>query len=165
MEMQKHTNRPERVTPWKRAWLLGAMLLLAGCRICADCEDQAYPAYGGAWQRTIRDTGRVGSMFDPAGARAFDLASREQPQDISAQERKRYLEETDGIDRSEDEDLDDESSDADDEQADRLRERQRNLRDRDLDDIENPKEQEQQKKKLDEIDVKVIRGTPAPPSL
>ena len=36
-----------------------------------------YPTYGGAWQRTRRDGGRVGSIFDPAGARTAAVVPRE----------------------------------------------------------------------------------------
>ncbi len=59
--------------------LLLLLLPAGGCRICADCDDLAYPAYGGIWQRTNRDSGRVGSIFDPAGAKKSDLVSRETP--------------------------------------------------------------------------------------
>lgn len=50
------------------------LLSLTGCRICTDCEDEAYPTYGGIWQRTDRFNGRVGSLFAPAGAK-IDRAS------------------------------------------------------------------------------------------
>lgn len=50
--------------------------LFAGCTIPSDCGDLDYPTYGGAWQRTRRDAGRVGSVFDPAGARAAVLTDR-----------------------------------------------------------------------------------------
>jgi len=49
---------------------------LAGCTLCQNCGDLDYPTYGGAWQRTIRDSGRVGSAFDPAGARTATLSAR-----------------------------------------------------------------------------------------
>ncbi|WDQ15737.1 hypothetical protein [Rhodopirellula sp. P2] len=63
-----------------------------GCRLCADCDLDAYPAYGGAWERTLRDTGRVGSVFDPAGARAADLEARTDPEaaDRHIRGRSRY---------------------------------------------------------------------------
>ena len=51
-----------------------------GCRLCADCEMDAYPAYGGAWERTLRETGRVGSVFDPGGVRAADIEARTDPE-------------------------------------------------------------------------------------
>lgn len=150
------------------AFLLSAVLLLGGCRICADCEDAAYPAYGGSWQRTIRNTGRVGSLFDPAGAKAFDLASRDEPDGADQLERERYKARGSGVkDPDElDEESEDESDSIDDSlEEKRLRDREDELRERKLEDIENPKEQEQREKELDEIDVRVIRGAPAPPIL
>jgi hypothetical protein len=54
--------------------------VLAGCTIPSDCGDLDYPTYGGAWQRTRRDSGRVGSLFDPAGARTATLSPRELPE-------------------------------------------------------------------------------------
>lgn len=53
------------------------LLAFSGCRICQDCGDLDYPTYGGAWERTRRDSGRVGSIFDPAGARSATLSDRE----------------------------------------------------------------------------------------
>jgi hypothetical protein len=53
--------------------------MLSGCTIPSDCGDLDYPTYGGAWQRTRRDSGRVGSIFDPAGARAPSLTARDDP--------------------------------------------------------------------------------------
>ncbi len=140
-----------------------ALLLISGCRICADCEDLAYPAYGGAWQRTLRETGRVGSIFDPAGAKAFDLAARNQPEDADQLERLRYKARGGGV--QDPEDLQDaETEDAQDGRQQRnLQDRQNELRDRQLEDIENPLEEEQQQKSLDQIDVRVIPGPPAPP--
>src|SRR5690606_3336616 len=55
--------------------------LLTGCTIPSDCGDLDYPTYGGAWQRTRRDSGRVGSVFDPAGARSATLVQRDQDDD------------------------------------------------------------------------------------
>ena len=146
--------------------LLFVALLVSGCRICADCEDLAYPAYGGAWQRTIRDSGRVGSLFDPAGGRAAELVARDQPVDVVEQERQRYKQrnaDRDDSDDSLDEELDDSADESDDE--DPLKERNDRLKERELDEIENPKEREQRQKQLDEIDVKVIEGKPAPPTI
>ncbi|WP_146598813.1 hypothetical protein [Novipirellula aureliae] len=59
--------------------VFSAVCPLMGCRICADCEDLAYPAYGGAWQRTNRESGRVASIFDPGGAKNPQLVSRDTP--------------------------------------------------------------------------------------
>lgn len=56
--------------------LAGMLAIGSGCRLCCDLEDQDYPAYGGAWERTNRSSGRVGSLFDPGGARASALAPR-----------------------------------------------------------------------------------------
>ncbi|MFG0254621.1 MAG: hypothetical protein ACF787_05930, partial [Rhodopirellula sp. JB053] len=57
------------------AVLAGPVLVSSGgCRLCADCDLESYPSYGGAWQRTLRDSGRVGSIFDPGGSRASDLS-------------------------------------------------------------------------------------------
>jgi len=157
----------ERPRSGERSYVILAVLLmvssLTGCRICADCEDRAYPTYGGLWQRTIRDHGRVGSLFDPAGGLTFDLAARNAPPGADELEREKYR---DRSDISDPEDLDDEVQDREgqrDEQG--LRERQENLRDRDLDEIEVPDEQERRDKELDEIDVRIIRGTPNPPVL
>jgi hypothetical protein len=50
---------------------------LTGCTICQDCGDLDYPTYGGAWERTRRDSGRVGSVFDPAGVRVAALSPRD----------------------------------------------------------------------------------------
>ncbi len=60
--------------------LLPTTLLSTGCTIPSDCGDMDYPTYGGAWQRTRRDSGRVGSVFDPAGARTATLSPRELPE-------------------------------------------------------------------------------------
>lgn len=56
-----------------------ALCFSSGCRLCCDREDPAYAAYGGLWERTERNSGRVGSLFDPAGARVADLTDREAP--------------------------------------------------------------------------------------
>ncbi len=44
---------------------LGLLVASAGCSICQGPDDYGYPAYGGRWQRTNRDYGRVGSRFTP----------------------------------------------------------------------------------------------------
>jgi hypothetical protein len=36
--------------------------------MCSDCNLESYSAYGGRWQRTDRNAGRVASVFAPAGA-------------------------------------------------------------------------------------------------
>ncbi len=60
-----------------------------GCRLCGDCHELAYPTYGGAWERTRRDSGRVGSIFDPAGGRSPELEDRETPRSPDQWERLR----------------------------------------------------------------------------
>ncbi len=95
------------------SWLLalGCLFVLmpsGGCRLCLDSEDLAYPAYGGAWQRTRREEGRVGSLFDPAGARAATLVSRDEPGTVDEIYRQRQSE---NDTRSED-DADEQSDDA-----------------------------------------------------
>lgn len=53
-------------------------VVCSGCRICASPDLDSYTTYGGAWERTDRDHGRVGSVFDPAGVRvAGELVSTE----------------------------------------------------------------------------------------
>ena len=47
-----------------------AMLVLAGltgCAMCDNSQDGTYPAFGGKWQRDNPSSGRVASLFDPAG--------------------------------------------------------------------------------------------------
>lgn len=57
---------------------LATCLTATGCRLCCDSEDAAYAAYGGAWQRTQRNTGRVGSLSEPAGVRVDNLSPRDE---------------------------------------------------------------------------------------
>lgn len=69
----------DRVSRRLAAAMLVSITLASGtgCRLCCDLEDAAYSAYGGAWERTNRESGRVGSLFDPAGAKVADLAPRD----------------------------------------------------------------------------------------
>ncbi len=148
--------------------LFSVISMVTGCRICADCEDLAYPAYGGVWQRTIRDSGRVGSLFDPAGAKSFDLASREQPEAADQLERKRNKAKGGGVNDPEEAGEGDKDLQQDQEQDQSkgsLKDLENEFRDKDLDDIENPKEKEQQERELDEIDVRILKGDSAPPVL
>lgn len=57
----------ESAKPIRFIGLASILLLATGCTICADCDLDSYNAYGGRWQRTDRDAGRVGSLFHPAG--------------------------------------------------------------------------------------------------
>lgn len=71
---------PSRLNPQPIAFTWLAVMFAAtftGCTLCQDCGDLDYPTYGGAWQRTRRDSGRVGSIFDPAGARTATLSDRD----------------------------------------------------------------------------------------
>ncbi|MCA9135697.1 MAG: hypothetical protein KDB00_03035 [Planctomycetales bacterium] len=61
--------------------VVGVIVSGSGCRLCCDLEDRDYPAYGGAWERTSRSSGRVGSLFDPGGARSSQLSPRDQAGD------------------------------------------------------------------------------------
>ena len=51
----------------------------------------------GAWERTVRDTGRVGSIFEPAGGLASNLVSRDDPEDPDELERRRQQERSGGV--------------------------------------------------------------------
>ncbi|SMP75297.1 hypothetical protein SAMN06265222_1195 [Neorhodopirellula lusitana] len=123
------------------------LVSLAGCRLCADCDLDSYPSYGGAWQRTQRDSGRVGSIFDPGGSRVADLSQK-----ITAEQAENDLYSGDSAnggstgsgdassaDRSSNEGTDEEPSDnfnersLDDDQQ--LRDMENRLRDLDLQDI------------------------------
>lgn len=54
--------------------LLAAALVLglSGCSMCCAPFDYDYPYSGGAWVRDNPTSGRVGSVFDPAGYKAID---------------------------------------------------------------------------------------------
>lgn len=141
------------------------ILPLTGCRICTSTEDLAYPSYGGAWQRTIRDSGRVGSIFDPAGARASALVSREDPITPDEIERnRRDAESTDEDDPElEDESPDDEPMDdgdgIDGDDSDDVEEKSQEERDAEIEKLK----EKLRDQKLDEV--KVIPGDPLPPLL
>jgi hypothetical protein len=126
-----------------------------GCRICADCEDLEYPAYGGAWQRTLRNSGRVGSVFDPGGAKSAQLVDKTTPEDPDQIERNRQEAKD-----SDDLESDPERSQEGDDEAEResLRDREKELREKGLDDIESDAEEELRSKELDDIEVRIIPG-------
>jgi hypothetical protein len=119
---------------------------LSGCRICNNTEDLAYPSYGGAWERTIRDSGRVGSLFDPAGAKTSTLNPKDAAVTQDELERGRRAEE-DAAEPSaptddpteealpEDDDSGDEPKFGEDEVDEDLKKRMDKLRDQDLDDV------------------------------
>ncbi|TWU48779.1 hypothetical protein Poly51_46820 [Rubripirellula tenax] len=144
---------------------LTALVLLAaipagGCRICADCEDLAYPAYGGAWQRTEREKGRVGSVFDPGGAKLASLIDREgpdQPDEIIRRLETERSGDSDLDPGMDDEDGDSDAADDSSTKDSRAKEADR-LKDRKLEDIEDENEDELRKKSLDDIEVRIIPG-------
>ena len=135
---------------------------VAGCRICADCEDLAYPAYGGAWQRTNRDSGRVGSVFDPAGGKAPELVDRDDPLSADTMERKRQIERGGGYKELSPLDDGGKSEEAEEPGVDPGNE----LRNRKLEDIpESEREEELRKKNLGDINVRLIPAPPEPSEL
>ena len=83
--------------------LISSLLPVGGCRICSDCEDMDYPAYGGSWQRTLRNEGRVGSVFAPAGGKTGELIDRDVPPDPVELERQRQEEKENLFDTDADE--------------------------------------------------------------
>ena len=72
-----HANHPVSRTIFGLLLTTALVTTSSGCRLCCDSEDVAYGAYGGAWERTHRDSGRVGSLFDPGGARVSNLSPRD----------------------------------------------------------------------------------------
>ncbi|KAA1262406.1 hypothetical protein LF1_49700 [Rubripirellula obstinata] len=138
--------------------LIAMTLPFGGCRICADCEDLDYPAYGGAWQRTLRQSGRVGSVFDPGGAKAATLVDKTTPDEPDEIERSRQEA------RDNDDDLDPDERDADDEddsdeKSESMKDREEKLRQQELDDIESEEEESELRKKgLDDIEVRIVPG-------
>ena len=158
-------DRTKTMQCLRRILMLAGLMVFGGCRICADCEDLAYPAYGGVWHRTIRDSGRVGSLFDPAGGLAYDLASRDQPESADELERRRYemRDDDDDSEKPEEDEPAEIVPTTPEEEEDRLRQRQEELRDRKLEDIEVPEDQFD--KQLEEINRRVIPGEPTPPIL
>jgi hypothetical protein len=62
-------------------WLAALMTIVAasGCSICCTPFDDAYPTYGGKWERTDRFRGRVGSAFEPAGPTPVDETVLHEP--------------------------------------------------------------------------------------
>ena len=144
--------------------LIAFTITFGGCRICADCEDLDYPAYGGAWQRTLRQSGRVGSVFDPGGAKAATLVDKTTPEDPDQIERRRQEadDRDDGPDTDEldDDESTDESSDesTDDREPESMKEREKKLREQGLDDIESDPESKLRDQDLDDIEVRIIPG-------
>jgi hypothetical protein len=59
--------------------LAGVVPLFAGCTMCSSCDDYNYSAFGGAWQRTDMQHGRVGSAFTAAGVKVLDTGPELRP--------------------------------------------------------------------------------------
>jgi hypothetical protein len=155
-------------TKQQRRIVIGMLILaltsVTGCRICADCEDLAYPAYGGAWQRTSRDSGRVGSLFDPGGAKSSELVPRDAPPKPDELERQRQEEEGDkAYDPDRDRERQESQPETDDEGD--FESKADELRDRKLEDIEEEKEDELRERDLDDINIRLIPDQPMPPVL
>ena len=134
-------------------FLAGALLLpMLGCRICLDTHDLDYPTYGGAWQRTTQDSGRVGSLFDPAGGKIASLVDRNDPPTPDLMERMKHS--GDGSSSPSDDPAVDES-------AEMMKEIDptEELMNRELDDITEEKERELKDRQLDEIEIRVKRRT------
>jgi hypothetical protein len=58
-----------------------AVLVLAGttgCAMCDNAQDWTYAAFGGKWQRDNPSSGRVASLFDPAGGQVTEQQVSEQ---------------------------------------------------------------------------------------
>ena len=54
------------------------ILVLAGttgCAMCDNAQDWTYSAFGGKWQRDNPHSGRVASLFDPAGGQVMEQGS------------------------------------------------------------------------------------------
>ena len=62
--------------PWVAMLVLAAS---AGCAMCDNSQDCTYPAFGGKWQRDNPYSGRVASLFDPAGHRMVAPAALAAP--------------------------------------------------------------------------------------
>ena len=91
--------RSARAARWARAVLVLAFALATtGCQLCADCDEQAYAAYGGVWQRLQREDGRVGSVFNPAGGKVPRLVERDEPLEPDELDRRRRAERLEGDD-------------------------------------------------------------------
>jgi hypothetical protein len=121
----------------------------SGCRLCCDSEDAAYPAYGGVWERTDRDSGRVGSLFDPGGARQSSLSTKESADQY--QDALRRMGPMNGEESEDDQGEDDPSRDAPEQKKF---------------DSESEEEFQQRRKKIERmLNTSVIPGEPLPPSL
>ena len=73
--------------------ICGAVASSSGCLTCCAPNYEMFPAYGGAWERTNRTHGRVGSIFEPAGVLvAQNAATATEPEELQPTEPERKLE-------------------------------------------------------------------------
>jgi hypothetical protein len=49
-----------------------ALILTSGCAMCSNCDDDAYSAFVGRWERLDPCYGRVGSAFTPEVGQLVD---------------------------------------------------------------------------------------------
>lgn len=98
--VQQRTTRPQsgalRVLA-AAVLVAGLVSTTGGCRICAECDTEDYAAFGSQWPRTIRNQGRVGSLFDPGGNESAETVNRDSTLKLDAQERARQAEGDPGI--------------------------------------------------------------------
>lgn len=131
------------------------VLPFGGCRICLDTHDLDYPTYGGAWQRTQRDTGRVGSVFDPGGAKVAALVEREDPLKPDVMERmKQSAEGT--LDPDRQPGFEGDASTEQFKEMDPTPE----LMDKNLEDIEEEQEGDLRERRLEDIEIRIKRRVP-----
>jgi hypothetical protein len=64
----------------RRLFPLGLLIFSAsmsmGCAMCCSPYDYAFGYHGGAWQRDELCTGRVGSVFAPAGSKVLTTEAK-----------------------------------------------------------------------------------------
>ncbi len=150
---------PSKIQLLAATLVCAGLLPLTGCRICGDCEDLAYAAYGGSWQRTSRYEGRVGSVFDSAGGKGAVLVDRDKPPSQDELQRKTQDVPPNLFGPDSDEpgfEKEEPRSDSDQPPIDSSPMDQ--LRGRKLEDIREEKEEELRNRKLDDINMEVNRG-------
>ena len=79
---------PRFLTCLKLLVLLVLLGTTSGCLMCCNPMYDAYPAYGGAWERTDRFQGRVGSILEPAGVLVEAGAESEQATPSSTEDQQ-----------------------------------------------------------------------------
>lgn len=58
---------------------------LSGCSTCCSTDDYNYPTYGGKWERTDRQYGRVGSIFTDGRVNSSAATPMMEPEEILPQ--------------------------------------------------------------------------------